>query len=136
MNFARRLRLFIFGIILGGMVVWAMLIRGRNFPAWTPQGRILEALSEHPVIIRPQARCKMECNGIHEKDVLNIINTATVLFSESEIRGREIPEYVLAGKTLDGREIKMKFMSEPEENFLLDLIPTPSAPKICNCNPE
>jgi hypothetical protein len=133
MNFSRRLRLFVFGILLGSFVVWAMLIRGRNFPAWTPEGRILESLSQHPVSILPLAGCKMKCNGISNNDMLNLINTADVLFKESDIRGKEIPEYVLSGSLMDGRIFKMKFKSEPEQNYLLDVLTGVDAKTLCNC---
>lgn len=134
MDFSRRLRLFIFGVLLGCLVVWALLAtRGHSLPAWTPKGRILETLQKHPVTVLPEARCRMDCNGISDNDMLHVINTADVLFSESDIRGKEIPEYVIEGKGLNNRQYKLKFRSEAGQNYLLTVIPTPNAPDTCTC---
>ena len=65
--------------------------------------------------------------------MLNLINTADVLFKESDIRGKEIPEYVLSGSLMDGRIFKMKFKSEPEQNYLLDVLTGVDAKTLCNC---
>jgi hypothetical protein len=133
MNFARRLSLFIFGILIGCLVVWALLMRGREFPAWTPEGRILEALQRYPVMVSPEARCMMECNNISNNDMLSVINTADVIFSESTVRGIETPEYILEGQGLDGKKYKMRFRSRTEENDLLAVIPFGDALQTCAC---
>jgi hypothetical protein len=98
MSFARRIRLFIIGILIGSLVVWGFLFRGRTFPAWTPEGRVLEALQEHPIRITSEARCMLNCNKISDDDILALIADGVVLFSESDIRGKDIPEYVVEGK--------------------------------------
>jgi hypothetical protein len=133
MNFARRLRLFIFGILVGCLVVWALLMRGREFPAWTPEGRILEALQQHPVKVSQAARCMMQCNNISNNDMLSVINSADVVFSESTVRDIETPEYILQGQGLNGRRFKMRFRSRMEENDLLAVIPFGDAIQTCDC---
>jgi hypothetical protein len=133
MNFPRRLRLFVFGILIGCLVVWGLLMRGRKFPAWTPEGRILEALQQYPVKISQPARCMMQCNNISENDILSIINTADVIFSESTVRDIEIPEYILQGQGIDGRKYKMRFRSRTEENDLMEVITFGAALKTCDC---
>ena len=115
MSFGRRLRLFIFGILLGSLVVWGFLFRGRTFPAWTPEGRVLESLQEHPVKISTEARCLLDCNKISDQDILKLIADGDVLFSQSDIHGKEIPEYVVEGKGASGKTFKMKFRSENKE---------------------
>jgi len=132
-NFARRLRLFIVGVLIGCLVVWGLLMRGRKFPAWTPEGRIIEALQKFPVKISAEARCMMRCNNISDNDMLSLINTADVLFSESEIRGVDTPEYILQGQGVDGRKFKMRFRNNYEDNDLLSVIPFGDALKTCDC---
>ncbi len=134
MSFGRRLRLFIFGILLGSLVVWGFLFRGRTFPAWTPEGRVMEALQEHPIKISSQARCLLDCNKISDQDVLALISEGEVLFSQSDIHGKEVPEYVIQGKGRNGKTYKMKFRSEYLSTYLITIIPTPDASASCECN--
>lgn len=133
MSFGRRLRLFILGILLGSLVVWAFLFRGRTFPAWTPEGRVLEALQEQPVKISKFAACQLTCFDISNEDVLEVLRSADVLFSESSIRDKEVPEYVLEGKGLDGRMHKLKFRSEYLSSYLIAVVPAPESSQSCNC---
>jgi hypothetical protein len=133
MSFARRIRLFILGILIGSLVVWGFLFRGRTFPAWTPEGRVLEALNEHPIRISSEARCMLNCNHITDEDILSLIADGDVLFSESDIRGKDIPEYVVEGKGKNLKLYKMKFRSEYLTTVLISVLPTPNSNATCDC---
>ena len=133
MSFARRIRLFIIGILIGSLVVWGFLFRGRTFPAWTPEGRVLEALREHPIRITSEARCMLNCNKITDDDILALIADGDVLFSESDIRGKDIPEYVVEGKGKNLKLYKMKFRSEYLTTVLISVLPSPNSNATCDC---
>jgi hypothetical protein len=133
MSFARRIRLFIIGILIGSLVVWGFLFRGRTFPAWTPEGRVLEALQEHPIRISSEARCMLNCNKITDEDILALIADGDVLFSESDIRGKDIPEYVVEGKGENLKLYKMKFRSEYLTTVLISVLPSPNSNATCDC---
>jgi hypothetical protein len=133
MSFARRIRLFIIGILIGSLVVWGFLFRGRTFPAWTPEGRVLEALNEHPIRISSEARCMLNCNHITDDDILALIADGDVLFSESDIRGKDIPEYVVEGKGKNLKLYKMKFRSEYLTTVLISVLPSPNSNATCDC---
>lgn len=133
MSFARRIRLFIIGILIGSLVVWGFLFRGRTFPAWTPEGRVLEALHEYPIRISSEARCMLNCNHITDEDILALIADGDVLFSESDIRGKDIPEYVVEGKGKNLKLYKMKFRSEYLTTVLISVLPTPNSNATCDC---
>ena len=133
MSFARRIRLFIIGILIGSLVVWGFLFRGRTFPAWTPEGRVLEALQEHPIRISSEARCMLNCNHITDDDILALIADGDVLFSESDIRGKDIPEYVVEGKGKNLKLYKMKFRSEYLTTVLISVLPSPNSNATCDC---
>ena len=132
MNFTRRLTLFIFGILLGSAFVYAVLIRGREMPAWLPGDRVLEELRLHPVQVSAKGACQLKCNNLENNDILNLLNTAEVLFSESDVRDKDIPEYVLEGKGLKGQTLKMKFKSQQTTTNFLELI-QPATADTCNC---
>ena len=133
MSFARRIRLFIIGILIGSLVVWGFLFRGRTFPAWTPEGRVLEALQEHPIRISSEARCVLDCNKISDEDILALIADGDVLFSESDIRGKDIPEYVIEGKGKNQKLYKMKFRTEYLTTVLISVLPSPNSNATCDC---
>ena len=133
MSFARRIRLFIIGILIGSLVVWGFLFRGRTFPAWTPEGRVLEALQEHPIRISSEARCMLDCNKISDEDILALIADGDVLFSESDIRGKDIPEYVIEGKGKNQKLYKMKFRTEYLTTVLISVLPSPNSNARCDC---
>ncbi len=132
MDFKRRLRLFIFGVLLGSFVVWGFLFRGRDLPAWTPEGRVLEELQKNPVKISSLAKCKSACYEITEADILQVLGTADVKFSESNIRDKDVPEYVLEGKGVNGETHKLLFRIEYMSSYLLDILPEDDR-KDCNC---
>ena len=133
MSFARRIRLFIIGILIGSLVVWGFLFRGRSFPAWTPEGRVLEALQEHPIRISSEARCMLNCNHITDDDILALIADGDVIFSESDIRGKDIPEYVIEGKGKNLKLYKMKFRTEYLTTVLISVLPSPNSNATCDC---
>ena len=132
MNFTRRLTLFIFGTLLGSAFVYAVLIRGRDMPAWLPGDRVLEQLREHAVQVSSKGACQLQCNQLGNNDILSVLNTAEVKFSESDIRGKDIPEYVLEGKGLKGQTLKMKFKSTQLTTNFLELV-QPTTADTCNC---
>ncbi len=122
MPFSRRVTLFIFGILLGSFFIWALLLRGRTFPAWTPEGRVLEQLRASPIKISQKAACQLQFKGLSNDDIVSVLNTADVNFSDSDIRNREIPEYLLEGKGTQGQNLKMKFRSEYLSTRLLEVV--------------
>jgi hypothetical protein len=121
MDFKRRLMLFLFGVILGTFFVYAVLFRNRELPAWTPNGRVIQALKSAPVKMDSKTRCLLECHGIEDEDVILIINDGKVLFNESSIRDKEIPEYVVRGKGSDGKFLKIKFRSVPNFTEIMNV---------------
>lgn len=135
MPFSRRLALFIFGILLGSLFVYGTLIRGRTFPAWLPSDRVLESMREHPIQISAKLRCELECLGLVNQDVASVLadEDADVLFDESDIRGKEKPEYIIEGKTLAGKKMKFKFRSDGLSTRALSASSPEAA--ACNCNP-
>ena len=132
MPFSRRITLFLFGTLLGGFFVWGVLMRGRDFPAWTPEGRILEQLRAHPIKIAPKANCQLKCAGLKTDDVIAVLQSAEVLFSESSIRDKEIPEYILEGEGLSKQKLKIKFRSEYLSKKLLEVLAKPLS-DTCKC---
>lgn len=75
---------------MGSMLVYALLIRDREFPAWLPEDRVIEELAVGSVIIG---------NGIilpfPDSVLVDRIEASDVLFSESIVRDSPCKEYQL-----------------------------------------
>ena len=82
--------------------------------------------------VSAKGACQLKCNKLENNDILNLLNTAEVLFSESDVRNKDIPEYVLEGKGLKGQTLKMKFKSQQTTTNFLELI-QPATADTCNC---
>lgn len=113
-------------------MVWGLLLRDRNFPAWTPEGRVLEALRTHALQAEPEVLCQLKCNELEMNDVLNVINTADVKFGESNIRGKEVPEYLLEGQSLNGKTYQMIFSQKGNYSYLHKVLPVKDG-RDCEC---
>lgn len=99
MNFLQRLGYFAFGAGLGCMLVYALLIRDREFPAWLPEGRVLEELAIDSITIAPNVSINFSDSVLIEK-----IHNSDVLFRESIVRDKPCKEY-----QLESDEERMRF---------------------------
>lgn len=133
MDFKRRLTLFLAGILLGTVFIYFILFRNREFPAWTPNGRVLQAFKSAPVRMDNKTKCLILCHGVNNDDIILLINDGKVLFSESDIRNKEIPEYVVRGKGNDGKYIKIKFRSVPNFTEIMDVTDGRIRNPTCDC---
>ncbi|MBI1288121.1 MAG: hypothetical protein GC178_11165 [Flavobacteriales bacterium] len=90
MSFLQRFGYYLFGVALGSMLVYVWLIRGRDFPAWTPSGRVLQELAVDSVVIDP---------GVHlpfaDSLLVQHIKACDVKFDESVVRDVPCKEYQL-----------------------------------------
>ncbi|MGB0368010.1 MAG: hypothetical protein ACPGU4_04830 [Flavobacteriales bacterium] len=90
MSFTKRLGYFAFGVGLGCMLVYALLIRDREFPAWLPEDRVLEELAVDSVVISASVNLPF-ADSLLPKRVLE----CDVLFDESVVRDQPCKEYQL-----------------------------------------
>ena len=93
MSFARRFGYFLFGVGLGCLLVYALLIRDRDFPAWLPEDRVLEELAVDSVIISESVILPFADSLLTGR-----ILECDVLFSESVVRNQPCKEYQLQSK--------------------------------------
>lgn len=94
MSFIQRLGYYGFGVGIGCLLVYALLIRDRDFPAWTPEGRVLEELTMDTIFIAPGLNLELTDSVLREK-----IDNADVLFRKSIVRDEPCREYQLDSKT-------------------------------------
>lgn len=134
MKFNKRLRLYIFGVIIGCALV-ALFFKGRlsTFTSWLPGNRVLELLRKSEAEYTPQALCQLECLGLDTADVRTVKNQGNVRFKLSEVR--EDPKTYVVDKTLDAHKVRMTFTAADSVATLI-AVNRPEELVDCPCSRE
>lgn len=109
MNFFQRLGYLGFGVGLGCLIVYGLLIKDRDFPAWLPEDRVLEELAVDSIIISPDLGIAFSDSVLIEK-----ILDSDVLFRESLVRDVECREYQLES---DSERMRFKICDKQIELY-------------------
>ncbi len=94
MTLLNRFKFFGIGIAIGSAMVYYMLIKDREFPAWLPSDRVIEELTMYPVRIDGNVELPFPDSLIVEH-----IRVSDVLFDESKVREKPCREYQLESAT-------------------------------------
>ena len=113
MSFLRRLGYFAFGVGLGSLLVYALLIRDREFPAWLPEDRVIEQLAVDSVIIANNIRLPFPDSLLVAR-----IKECDVLFDQSDVSDMSCKKYQLASE-----KERMRFEVCQGEIRLIDYLP-------------
>lgn len=92
--------LFMFGVGIGCVLVYGMLIRDREFPAWTPSDRIKEEITWDSIHIDPNVDLKMDQTALKEA-----VNGADIHFDRSKVRDEPCRTYLMT--TLDQHDMSI-----------------------------
>lgn len=109
MNFVQRLGYFGFGVGLGCLVVYALLIKDRDFPAWLPEDRVLEELAVDSIVVATEINLPFSDSVLIEK-----ILESDVLFRESIVRDAACREYQLES---DEERMRLRICKESIELY-------------------
>jgi len=107
MKKTRRILLFLAGIILGCVMVYFTLIRGKNRTYWLPGNRVKELILKSKIVYSSHARCMMKCRQIDIDHVKSILQNGDVNFSESNVRNASCPSYAVEGNIPGNRKIRI-----------------------------
>jgi len=94
MSLFQRFKFFGFGIAIGSTMVYFMLIKDRDFPAWLPEDRVLEELTMNPIFIANGVTLPFADSLLPQR-----IHSSDVLFDESNVREKPCREYQLESET-------------------------------------
>ncbi len=98
-SFLHRFKFFAIGVGLGCLIVYGLLIKDRDFPAWLPGDRVLEELAVDSVKIASSIHLPFADSLLSEH-----ILSSDVLFDESKVRDMACREY-----QLDSEVERMRF---------------------------
>lgn len=90
MKFTDRLMYFAFGILLGCGLVYGMLIKDRDFPAWLPGDRVIEELTSYPISVADSVRLPFSDSLLASR-----MEDSDVKFRESVVRDQPCRTYQL-----------------------------------------
>jgi hypothetical protein len=92
MDFSRRLRLFLFGVVLGSVIMYFYVLKGRNIYK-TPKDVLKEKLLHFPLQLSTKAICQIECNKLDTSKLRKVWKNATIDFSLSKVNEKPCPTY-------------------------------------------
>ena len=94
---ARRLFIFIFGVLLGVMVIrFAFPGRFVEYAQYFDMDyRVLYHLKRDTIYISPNAQCNLDCLNLDQKDLLNVLEGGSINFEKSDQRAEPCKHYVV-----------------------------------------
>lgn len=99
MKIGQRLRLYGAGFLIGCVLVYFILLRGKNRTYWLPKNRVKEQVDKSTFKFSEHARCILACKQISEEEVRDVLKNGEVNFSESDTRGVPCPSYAIEGSS-------------------------------------
>lgn len=120
MKFGRRLRLFIFGILMGTVLV-IFFFDGRSsaLTDWLPNNRVLYRLQVSPSSISDKAMCQLECLEMDTSAVRVMKESGDVNFSKS-VTDTTVLLYFI-DYDFDASDVQMQFEVRDSSNTLVDV---------------
>ena len=94
MDFSRRLRLFLFGVVLGSVIMYFYVLKDRNIYK-TPKDVLKEKLLHFPLQLSTKAICQIECNKLDTAKLRKVWKNATIDFSLSKVNEKPCPTYYI-----------------------------------------
>lgn len=85
MDLKSRLMRYLIGIMIGLILVFVFFGK-RSCTDWMPNQRVLHSLSSQDMVISAKGRCEMNCLSLTDTDLVHLIKSGNVDFSESSTR--------------------------------------------------
>jgi hypothetical protein len=106
----KRLQLFIFGALLGSLIAYFALIRGKSklFEGFTPNSRVMLYVKASFSTENPTNACYIKCLNIDTTEMLRILDDASVIFNKSEPRQKPAV-FVIEDELENKSRIELRF---------------------------
>ena len=132
MTFGRRLRLFIFGVLMGSVFVFFVFNeRLHILTDWLPGNRVLAVLQKSEPLFTEKALCQLACFNLDTADVRIVKTNGNVRFKFSETHV-EPKQYVVDSK-LNNEKVRMTFSISDSLATLVN-VALPEKVVVCNCD--
>ena len=100
----RRIRLYVFGLLLGILVV-KFAYKGKA--CQMPGSAKLEELREQKREFSSQLQCQMNAFAISKEEINNVLHNGKVNFDKSEVRQKPCRIYIVEGKLKGGKNVEL-----------------------------
>jgi hypothetical protein len=127
----RRLKLYGFGFLLGILVV-SFVYKGRG--CQMPGSAKLEELSYQKLEYTKHGACRMQCRGITEGEIKEVLKTGKVNYDKSDVRDKPCGKYAVEGTTKDGQQIRIIIADCDSISKVVTAIDLKMENDTCNCN--
>ena len=129
---ARRVRIYLFGFILGCIIVYSSLIKDRTkeLLGWLPSARIITELSQNEIKKSNLTDCKLKCLNLGESFIPLIFEEGDVDFSRS--RPKEKPRQYLVELKKQNELFEIYIYVMDSTTIIKDII-MPEHENSCNC---
>jgi len=108
MSMTKRVWLFVFGAILGSIIMYFFVMKDRNIYVG-PESIILTKIKEGNAQISKHAKCKMECLGISTADIKELVDNGDVDFSASDVHGKPCKSYIINNEVEAAKAVQATF---------------------------
>jgi hypothetical protein len=95
MSFSRRLRLFLFGVVLGSVLMYFWVLKDKNIYKM-PKGVIREKLAKMPLKMTTKASCQLACMQIDTASLRKAWKEAGIDFGLSKTNNKPCPRYYIS----------------------------------------
>jgi hypothetical protein len=131
LTFAKRLRLFMVGVVIGSVIVYFMVLKDRDIYK-TPEQIILTNLTEKPGRLNERPSCLLKCLNADEQVLKEWYKSASVYYSESDVRRLPAPIYKIYLKENPYKIEAIRVELSRDSSLLLDIYST-AITADCNC---
>jgi hypothetical protein len=94
MDFSRRLRLFLIGVVLGSVIMYFYVLKDRNIYK-SPKEVIKEKLIHLPLQLSSKALCQVNCSKLDTLKLRKLWKEAEIDFSKSKTSEKPCPIYYI-----------------------------------------
>ncbi len=92
MDFSRRLRLFLIGVVLGSVIMYFYVLKDKNIYK-SPKEVIKEKLLHFPLQLSSKAACKIKCNDLDTAQLRKSWKDAEIDLGMSKVDEKPCPLY-------------------------------------------
>ena len=127
---SKRIKLFVFGAILGSIIMYFFVLKDRNIYLG-PEEVIITKIQTGKPQMSALVKCKMDCLGITSTDVKTLLETADVDFGESDVHGKPCKTYIINNDKKDATLQQVSFQFCDTVIVFSNLKSTNT--KVCDC---
>lgn len=92
MDFSRRLRLFLIGVVLGSVFMYFYVLKDKNIYK-SPKEVIQMKLAHLPLQLSSKANCQVNCNAIDTAALRKLWLETEIILGESVVNEKPCPRY-------------------------------------------